>query len=380
VVVLYAYASWTVTHPFSWLPRSLSDKIGWVSGDSKPTVASDTKEGTPSTERDAQELRAKLLDYRGKLGDSFGPLNALLSSLGFIALLYSINLQRSVSAEQERLQLRQQFEALLSLTVQANREALREISLQDWIPDTPSGATELELAIQVSPYSLKAGPRWTGKEALRRLWLNAIEKPFADEVEQLMDNSLATEIAKQFKAWWDADDQAHDDGNYRMATAYVLLAFDSATWAERTDVFPCVARAYKKMYADNEFQLDAYFRTLYRIFELLSRGSDDYGLSTQQVREYAALARAQLSWNELAFVLLNCAVGDFEKAGRLYNFFALFDNLTTRNGFVTAVLRKFIEGAEVANEPVAGLERMSGLNTCAFSTDKARQKYEDVAS
>lgn len=121
VVLAYAYASWTITYSFSWLPQSLSNEIAWVSGDSKISAANDTKESASNVDREAQELRAKLLDFRGKLGDSFGPINALLSSLGFIALLYSINMQRSSSAEQERLQQRQQFEALFSLTVQANR-------------------------------------------------------------------------------------------------------------------------------------------------------------------------------------------------------------------------------------------------------------------
>lgn len=228
----------------------------------------------------------------------------------------------------------------------------------------------------MSPYKLKAGPRWTGKEALRRLWLNEIEKPFANEVEKLTDNPLAVEIAKQFKIWWDSDDQSHDSDS-RMATARVVGEFNNAPWLERAHIFPCISSAYKKMYADNEFQLDAYFRTLYRVFELLSRGSEGYGLNRQQVREYAAIARAQLSWSELAFVLTNCAVEDFEKAGYLYSFFALFDNLTTRNGFVTVLLRKFIEGAETTQKQIDGVGRMSDLNTCAFSTDKARLTYDD---
>lgn len=362
------------------MPEFLSERISWVNVDSKTdTNRSDAKEAITATASPADDPRVKLLDLRGKLGDSFGPLNALLSSLGFIALLYSINMQRAASTLQESIQQRQRFEELFSLTIQANREALREIGSLSWDPDHSYIPTKDEKFVYGEDYRrLKLSNRWIGKEALRRIWNDEIDSLLSEEIRALMDNTLATEIAKQFAALATYDENSPTDVQ-KMAVPNVELAFDQADWQMRDHVFGYLVKAYKAMYENNEFQLDAYFRTLYRIFELLSRGESDYGLQSTQVREYAAIARAQLSWHELAFTLLNCVSENFEKAGRLYNRFALFDNLTTRKSIVTALARKFVVTPKDAANNLSGIGAMSELEPAAFNTDLARKKYDPDA-
>jgi hypothetical protein len=145
LVLGYAYLSWTSVDASSILRKTIQDGISWVSEDK--SAADSANAASPQK----GDLRERLLDLRGKLGDSFGPVNALLSSFGFIALLYSINLQRAISAEQDRvqresiasqgvaakqqekLQQRQRFEELLSITIAANRSALNDISWQIWV-------------------------------------------------------------------------------------------------------------------------------------------------------------------------------------------------------------------------------------------------------
>lgn len=60
-------------------------------------------------------------------------------------------------------------------------------------------------------------------------------------------------------------------------------------------------RAYMAFYENNKSKLGAYFRTLFRIFDLI----DNSILDTKQRKEYAKILRAQLSENELFFIRYN---------------------------------------------------------------------------
>jgi hypothetical protein len=395
LVAVYAYLGWSRIDSVPFLPKWIQNDIAWVTVEA--TASADADKVAAKQEDDK---RTKLLDLRGKLGDSFGPLNALLSSFGFIALLYSINLQRAISAEQariqqdainkqqfaatqqERIQQRQRFEELFSLTVAANRSALNEITWQLWARDsawTPT-ASETRMfgedASRLRP--LIPSSTLVGKKALSAIWLNEVEEHFKERASMLTEhNALAKEVTAQYAILDNPPSQADLD-NSGNVFRLVDLAFDQSDWPTRGHVFNfVVVDTYRKMYRENEYQLDAYFRTLYRIFELVSRGETDYGLSDKQVREYAAIARAQLGWHEMALVLLNCCAYPYEKAGKLYSRYALFDNLTDRRSIVTTLLRKFV----TAPKAIAEAETMSksnvfsGLTPAAFNSDDARKTF-----
>jgi hypothetical protein len=391
LVLGYAYLSWTSVSASSILPTIIQDEINWVSEDK--SVADSPSAISPRK----SDLRERLLDLRGKLGDSFGPVNALLSSFGFIALLYSINLQRAISTEQarvqqesitnqeiaakqqEKLQQRQRFEELLSITIAANRSALNDVSWQIWVkawdwkpPEKKS--RQFNLSDAMDPESFRPSvpaSMLTGKKALYTIWQNDVEDKFRKTVSEHTEyNALAKEIAIRYV---ELDDwSSTSEGEKAKIPHYIRLSFDQSDWSLRQQIFNRIRKTYYEMYREHEHQLDAYFRTLYRIFELLSRGETDYGLDNKQVREYAAIARAQLSWQELAFVLLNCCAANFEKAGRLYSYFALFDNLADRSSIVTTLLRKYVEADKEGAGYLSKPEALSELTHHTFNTDKAR--------
>jgi hypothetical protein len=392
LVLVYAYLSWTSVSASSVLPRTIQDELNWVSED-KSTVKSAADESQRKS-----DLRERLMDLRDKLGDSFGPVNALLSSFGFIALLYSINLQRAISAEQarvqqesiknqevtarqqEKIQQRQRFEELLSITIAANRSALNDVSWQIWVKDwgwKPPQKNPKEFAL--SNYMDSEAFRLsvpalmlTGKKALYTIWQNDVNDKFRAKVSMLTEhNPFAKEITTRYAELEDWPSK-NDAGKKQMVPHFIELSFDQSDWPTREHVFARVVETYREMYSEHEYQLDAYFRTLYRIFELISRGEKDYGLTDKQAREYAAIARAQLSWQELAFVLLNCCAASFERAGKLYNQFALFDNLADRSSIVTTLLRKYVEADKSGATHLSKPGALSDLTRHAFSTDAAR--------
>jgi hypothetical protein len=393
LVLGYAYLSWTSVNASSMLPKTIQDEISWVS-EEKTAVKSASEESPLKT-----DLRERLLDLRGKLGDSFGPVNALLSSFGFIALLYSINLQRAISAEQARIQQesiknqeiaakqqetiqqRQRFEELLSLTIAANRSSLNDVSWQIWVKDwgwkpPQKNPKEFALSNYMDPEAFRPSVpalMLTGKKALYKIWQDDVNDKFQEKVSMLTEhNAFAKEITARYAELEDWRPK-NDAGKKRMVPHFIELSFDQSDWPTREGIFARLVETYREMYSEHEYQLDAYFRTLYRIFELLSRGETDYGLSDKQVREYAAIARAQLSWQELAFVLLNCCAARFEKAGRLYSQFALFDNLADRSSIVTTLLRKYVEADKSGAKELSKPGALSNLTRHAFNTDEARK-------
>jgi Putative phage abortive infection protein len=200
-----------------------------------------------------------------------------------------------------------------------------------------------------------------------------VEDKFREKVSTLTEhNVFAKEITERYGEL-EKSPSENEAETKRLATAFIRQSFDQSDWPTREHLYTRLTQTYNEMYSEHEHQLDAYFRTLYRIFELLSRGKTDYALSDKQVREYAAIARAQLSWQELAFVLLNCCAANFERAGKLYSQFALFDNLADRSSIVTTLLRKYVEADKSGATYLAKPGALSDLTHHAFDTDKARK-------
>ncbi|TKC91706.1 hypothetical protein FAZ69_04495 [Trinickia terrae] len=95
---------------------------------------------------------------------------------------------------------------------------------------------------------------------------------------------------------------------------------------------------WEDLYKGASFQLDAYFRTLFRLFKWIDSTSSSL-LTPEQRWEYAALVRAQLSWIELAFLFFN---GMTERGKAFVPYcqkYALFDNFDTSNDSVLSFLR-----------------------------------------
>jgi len=247
LVLTYAYVSWSWTYP------------------------------SESTD----ELKAKMLDLRGKLGDSFGPVNALLSSLGFIALLYSINLQRALAADQariqresidkqqkaatelERMQRRQRFEELFALTVSANRSALADVRVQTWnnTRRAPVNSNERTAFGDYGVPESTSGPNLMGKQALREIWSADFVEQALREISDLIDSPLANEL-KEFRDGGRYADENVDASSRDTGVATLRLVFDQTTDDDRDRILSVMKRTYKELYRWHEYHLDSYFRTL----------------------------------------------------------------------------------------------------------------------
>jgi len=90
-----------------------------------------------------------------------------------------------------------------------------------------------------------------------------------------------------------------------------------------SNVFGMALWEYRAVFRMHRAELDAVFRTLYRLL----RWIDTSELDNEQKWHYFALVRAQLSWIELVFILYNTLTPAGEKFARLANDYALFDNL-----------------------------------------------------
>ena len=80
---------------------------------------------------------------------------------------------------------------------------------------------------------------------------------------------------------------------------------------------------YTKAYIDNKAELDAPFRTIYRLI----RWIDSSDLDAAGKWHYCALIRSQLAWPELVCLYYNCLIREGEKLAKYANKYALFDNL-----------------------------------------------------
>ncbi|MNV23368.1 hypothetical protein D3C71_1143790 [compost metagenome] len=128
-------------------------------------------------------------------------------------------------------------------------------------------------------------------------------------------------------------------------------------------------RAYRTLFQENRSELDAYLRTLYRLFELIDQNED---IESAQRFHYAALVRAQLSWVELAFLFYNGLTDEGSAFIRFYETYAIFDNIKTGKDLLID---------EVANGQIVHLGSWEDgpckplpYSAACFSSDIARRK------
>ncbi len=88
--------------------------------------------------------------------------------------------------------------------------------------------------------------------------------------------------------------------------------------------------AYQKLYLTHKSDLDAPFRTLYRLIRWIDRSP----LTNEQKWHYATLVRSQLSWPELVFLYYNGLILEGEKMSSYANKFALYDNLVATDELI----------------------------------------------
>lgn len=341
--------------PFAWWPWVLGAVavVCW-SAYFLLALSAATPDFVPSMLRlPAREGGETVLAQRGQFGDAFGAFNALVSTLALVGLFFTIRSQQqqlatqvSIGRANDLLVRQQQFQEQFYRAVDAYRELLAEI--------TAHGAD---------------GAVHRARAALNHLWREGVIARIAGHDVPLLDEaSRAQRDAQQHETLgaWNTNDRA------ALAIDRLLQAL-SAEPDDREATYRAIGEAWAAMVMANRFQLDALFRAWYTVYRVLAT-APAYQLDPPTVRLYAAGFRAQLSWVELAFLLVNQSAlpgcPSYPRASHMSNLHATFDNLDVSHDVVLSVLR---QRAALA-QPYAGVEQ-------ARLTDRAfHSAGEDAAA
>jgi len=141
-------------------------------------------------------------------------------------------------------------------------------------------------------------------------------------------------------------------------------------------LYDAASRNYTNLYKEHRTDLDALFRTLYRLFLWI----DSYAIDLDQKRHYASLVRAQLSWIELVYLLFNGLTPEGKKFATLCNKYAMFDNLVVADERMLGIIKTDLP-KDLPNEfnPSKG-GRSWPYTASAFSSDIARLSVQETSS
>ncbi len=288
-----------------------------------------------------------LLDLRAKLGDAFGPFNALISAIALAVLLRSLFLQQQ-QLDNQNFQFGRQLQILKKQIAEqrtqfdAESKLLRQQQFQEqFLSAINSYSAQLaSIVIADSAENDASGNRSrsvrSGRDALYLLF-NGM---FRDQLEKtcpILEDCLSLQGAEKVNdATWYVNE-------LKKEVAKVTSLISSSEF-ERNEVIAAIGSNWGAIYHLNRFQLDALFRAWYTVYRILDTGKDDYKLSSHQVKLYSATFRAQLSWIELVFLLLNQSAlpgnTSYAKACRYSNKYCLFDNLAVDADVVASILKQ----------------------------------------
>lgn len=293
-----------------------------------------------------------LMTTRGQFGDTFGAFNALVSTFALIGLLWTIRTQQQQLVDQDEhsrrsdlLIAQQQFQEQLYRAIDAYRELL----------------TQIRASADLEQQSL------TGRNALNEMWVR--------QVQELLYLERPGSSPSQSR------DGRRSTIPSSVRSASAIEEYCSSLQEddeERRRVLQAIGALWANLYIENRFQLDALFRSWYTVYRVLDT-AHSYGLSPATISLYSASFRAQLSWIELAFLLVNqSALGEnpkFPKACDMSNRYVVFDNLSVDGDVVVSLLRRQAE----AKGPYIAIEDAT-LTKHAFSGDVAAAIASRIAA
>lgn len=289
----------------------------------------------------------------GQFGDSFGALNTLFSGLAFAVLIVTLLLQRHEMEEQRREFRRNRDIAERQET--ALRRQTFEATLFQWLGLHHQLVDRINFEFTRTHY--QAGrPHFehdaaNGRNALAKIWQSRIRRRLVAQITEL--SQKREHIPDLLTAVYDAIN-ALEAGNEPAGDIQGVLG--TATPDDTTFVVQMFREVYEETYYEYEHQFDHYLRSVFRLFRwiLLSEWP------TELKREYVGIVRAQISWVELAFLLLNCLTPAGQKMRRIAEITAMFDNYGR------------------TDDPIYRVIRASGaIGDSAFATDAARQEFDD---
>lgn len=239
----------------------------------------------------------------GQLGDYFGGLiNPLVGLATVILVLINIRIQR--------LELKSSLIQLEISNAHTARQSFEQ-SLFAWLGNYHDLLSSIRL-----PNDL------VGRSALKSLYR---QKFSTKAVEK---NSMGTD-GNGHEIW-----ESPQDTCTRIARLRAEVNRGTQPPTELHEIFWKAMIAFVAVYQKNRSELDALFRTLYRLILWIDRSHIDI----EQRRHYVSLVRAQLSWIEMIFLLFNGLTEEGKKFGPLCDKYALFDNLAMGDDEVLRII------------------------------------------
>lgn len=132
------------------------------------------------------------------------------------------------------------------------------------------------------------------------------------------------------------------------------------------EVFRLTIANYSDVYAQNRSDLDALFRTIFRLLKWI----DDSDMNAEEKWHYVAIVRAQVSWIESYYLLLNCLTARGRHFCRYANTYSFFDNLEAGPEPVITVISKIYSTSTAKFAPLP--DQGWPLEPRAFSSDLGR--------
>ena len=284
----------------------------------------------------------------GQVGDSLNLFSSLLSACALVGVLVTLRLQQRQLTGQARqaqemvlLVRRQQFQEQLfraidtyTLLVAAFRRGMAE------------GREGMEVGWKELLGSLAGShTAWSG---IAQLQVDTFQKPM-DEVFRSKTIVLEDAVEKFVKSY---------------------LRLDAS---ERLTFQLPLETAWNDLYMTRRSNLDALFRAWYHVYRILET-APLYGIDGESIWLYNSAFRAQVSWIELAYLLVNLSDFpgnvDYDTARRYANKYAIFDNLVASQDCIVASLRaSTFDGTE---RTAANGESTQKLEKSAWDSDAAR--------
>lgn len=249
----------------------------------------------------------------GQFGDFFGgTLNPIFGFLSVMALLAALVIQsRELKVSSEELKNS-------ALALNAQNKAIAHQSFEQtffsWLQNYRDMLGSIEHVLRGSSGTVE----FKGRKALQRWWSESIEV-----------GCVVSEIGKNNNEYNGTTNSGNSENEIFLKAAKV-----------EPDLLTTTAlKFWEGVYRRNEYQLDSFFRNLYRLM-LWIDSQHETRMSLEQKWLYISIVRAQLSWIEMVYLFYNGYTERGKNFKRLVDKYALFDNLNFDSDYVIAHIKK----------------------------------------
>jgi hypothetical protein len=354
-----------------------------------------TTKAQPTTSANATDVPADSeshLARKGQFGDSFGGFTSLISAITLIVVFTSMWFQsRSLRMAQNTYSSAQSFqektvaaaERSLEASENSSKAQIELVKLERYYSEISSTTAAYNRALEkfVLPESKEQlNVRWHGTQGLFHAW-RSIVAAMADATQQskpyrASDVTMTTNMTKSSEVWWFVAElygiKSHTPEASSVASeVWVRNIIRSMDEGMVENLISKLRASWRTFMIGNVYQVDALFRTWYRVYTTISN-TQEFDIDGETQWRAAAQFRAQLSWIELSFLLMNQIfrfddeADDYGKARALSERYAVFDNY--RPGLDPAANLLLL----LANGTIEA-DQVSKLRSVAFSTEKLRR-------